>query len=57
MEVFALEQQEELWQWAERAAASAPPWTDERWARTNAIIGRRLAHPEPEQAQQWSEAA
>ncbi|MGX7827538.1 hypothetical protein ACTG9Q_20875 [Actinokineospora sp. 24-640] len=55
--MFALEQQEELWQWAERAAASAPPWTDERWARTNAIIGRRLARPEPEQAQQWSEAA
>jgi hypothetical protein len=56
MEVFALEQQE-LWTWAERAAASAPPWTDERWARTNAIIGHRLTRHEPEPVQQWAEAA
>lgn len=57
MEVFALEQQEDLWNWAERVAASAPPWTDERWARTNAIIGRRLTRQEPDAVQQWAEAA
>lgn len=57
MEVFALEQQENLWNWAERVAASAPPWTDERWARTNAIIGRRLTRQEPDAVQQWAEAA
>jgi hypothetical protein len=56
MEVFALEQ-EELWTWAERVAASAPLRTDERWARTNAIIGRRLTRHEPEPVHQWAEAA